>query len=354
MADRLLYVGTWEGLYEARPAGDAYQTRLLGLQSPPGPKELWNHHRGVHPAGKGAVRCPVVVDRDDTRRLYAGTNRAGVFVSEDAGETWREANQGLVYKEVWSLAQHPLTGDLFVGTGPSALFRSTDRAESWIECQQLRFLPTTKNWTFPGPPHVSRIRHIGWHGDDADVVYGSVEEGGVIRSRDRGTTWGQIDERHGIYTDVHTVNPMPDDPRTLVATTGKGAYRSFDAGDSWLFSSDGLGDRRYLAQIAVHPSRPHVLYTAASASDPSNWPKGADSAFFRSDDRGASWRRLGGGVPAYLAAGVRTVAGDPADPDAVFVGMTDGAIWMTEDGGESFRLVVRDLPQVTSIQVAHR
>jgi hypothetical protein len=34
--------------------------------------------------------------------------------------------------------------------------------------------------------------------------------------------------------------------------------------------------------------------------------------------------------------------------------MTDGAIWMTEDGGESFRLVVRDLPQVTSIQVAHR
>jgi hypothetical protein len=115
MADRVL--GTGEGLFEARRAGDGYQARLLGLQSPPGPKDLWNHDRGVHPTGKGAVRCPVVVDRNDPDRLYAANHRAGVFVSEDAGEGWREVNQGLVYKKVWSLAQHPVTGDLFVGTG---------------------------------------------------------------------------------------------------------------------------------------------------------------------------------------------------------------------------------------------
>lgn len=75
-------------------------------------------------------------------------------------------------------------------------------------------------------------------------------------------TWEQIDERHGIYTDVHTVNVMADDPRALVATTGKGAYRSFDAGDSWQLSSDGLGDRRYqICTKAARERRHHTCRT---------------------------------------------------------------------------------------------
>lgn len=354
MADRILYVGTWEGLYEARRNGDTYKTRLLGLESPPGPPELWHNHRGVHPAGRGGIRCPVVVDRDDPDRLYAGTNRAGVFRSDNGGRTWREINEGLVYKEVWSLAQHPATGELYVGTGPSALFKSSNRGDTWVECQHLRSLPTTKNWTFPGPPYVSHIRHVELRADDPAIIYCSIEEGGVIRSRDGGATWHQIDQSNGIHNDVHTVNVMPDNPSFLVATTGQGAYRSLDAGDSWTLAGEGLGHRRYLAHLVVHPSRADVLFTAAAERMPRDWPQGAGSAFFRSDDRGASWRRLSGGAPEDMAAGVRSVAGDPADPDAVFMGMTDGTVWMTEDGGESFRVAVRGLPQVTSLRVTHR
>jgi photosystem II stability/assembly factor-like uncharacterized protein len=349
-----VYLGTWEGLYEAVPDAERYRTRLLGLQSPPAPKEQWNNHRGVHPAGKGAIRCPVVVDRDEPDRLYAATNRAGIFISVDAGRSWRESNQGLVYKEVWSLEQHPKTGELYAGTGPSALFKSTDRGETWIECQQLRFLPTTKNWTFPGPPYVSHVKDIGLCAADATIIYCSIEEGGVIRSRDGGVTWDQIDEGNGIYDDVHTVTVMPDNHEFLVATTGKGVYRSLDAGDSWTLSCEGLGTRRYMSHLVLHPSRPKVAFTAAAAVPPPEWPKGANSAFFRSEDQCLTWERLSGGLPEPIAAAPRCTGGDPEDPDAVFVGMTDGSVWMTEDGGESFRQIVQGLPQITSIQVAYR
>src|SRR5579884_3516950 len=267
-ADRILYLGTWDGLYQAEPNGHGYKTRLLGLESPNTPNARWNDHRGGRSEGYGAIRCPVVVDKDDPRRLYAPTNREGMWLSEDGGETWREINRGLVYKEVWSLAQHPRTGELKVGTGPSAFFASTDRGESWVEAAQLRTLPTTKHWTFPGPPFVSHIKDIGLCADDPSLVFGSIEEGGVVRSRDGGHTWDQIDESNGIYDDVHTVSVMPDDHRTLVATTGKGVYRSEDGGDTWALSSDGLERWTYMSHLLVHPARPRVLFTAAAHLGP--------------------------------------------------------------------------------------
>jgi hypothetical protein len=34
--------------------------------------------------------------------------------------------------------------------------------------------------------------------------------------------------------------------------------------------------------------------------------------------------------------------------------MTDGSIWWSSDGGDSFRRILSDLPEVTSIRVGQR
>ena len=90
-------------------------------------------------------------------------------------------------------------------------------------------------------------------------------------------------------------------------------------------------------------------------SHPPGWrrPEGANAGFFRSEDQGKSWDRLSGGIP-YFKAAPRAVAGDPDDPNAFFVGMTDGTVWMTEDGGESFTQIISGLGQVLSLRPAHR
>jgi hypothetical protein len=45
---------------------------------------------------------------------------------------------------------------------------------------------------------------------------------------------------------------------------------------------------------------------------------------------------------------------DPEDPEAVLFGFSDGTVYMTENGGESFRKIVEGIPHVLSITVRHR
>lgn len=333
--DGVMYLGTADGLYVAEPKGSAYETRLLGLQ------------------GKGMIRCPVVVDIDDQDRLYCSTNQGGVYRSTDGGASWNEINEGITYKETWSLVQHPTTGELYVGTGPTSVFKSVDRGDTWTDCPQLRTMPETKSWTFPGPPYISHVKGLGLCKDDPSLVFGAIEEGWTIRSQDGGQSWQNI--REGIESDVHTVQYMPDNPAVVIATTGKGVYRSMHGGDAFEEANEGL-DRRYMAQLVVHPERPKVLFTAGAAVPPPSWrrPQGADSGFYRSENQGGSWERLTGGLPELLTAAPRATGGDPADPDTFVAGLTDGSVWMTNDGGESFAQVISGLPPITSVLIAHR
>ena len=353
--DRVLYIGTWQGLYSATEKGERYEARLLGLDSPAAPNDPRFDHRRLHPAGKGRLTPPLVIDKNDANRFYAGTTRAGVFISDDAGHTWRESTQGLTSKEVWALVQHPQTGDLYAGVEPTGVFKSFDRGESWLECVALRALPSSKNWTFPRPPHFSHIKDICLASDDPNIVYCAIEEGGAVRSFDGGETWEQMDQEHnGLYDDVHTVNLRLDNHTEVISATGRGVYRSSDRGDHWSRSGEGLEQRIYMSQIRVHPSRPNVMFTSAASGPPPTWPKGTDSGIFRSDDYGKTWHRLVCGLPEIITGGARCTAIDPEDPDAVFYGFSDGTIYMTENGGESFRTIVEGIPHVLSITVSHR
>ena len=139
MGSRTLLFGTPAGLFEAKGNGGAYEARPLGL------------------SGKGPVRA-ILVDKDDPKIIYAGTASRGLYRSDDAGKTWNEKNEGLVYKQIWSLAQHPKTGELWAGTEPANIFRSGDRGDTWSHCEQLQTLQETQFWTFPRPPHIAHTR----------------------------------------------------------------------------------------------------------------------------------------------------------------------------------------------------
>ncbi|OGQ79385.1 MAG: hypothetical protein A3F90_01450 [Deltaproteobacteria bacterium RIFCSPLOWO2_12_FULL_60_19] len=285
--------------------------------------------------------------------MYAATSRAGVFLSDDRGQTWCEINEGITYKEAWSLVQHPTTGELVLGTGPSSVFKSDDGGDSWSDCEQLRTLPETIDWSFPQPPHVSHVKGLALCAQDPNLIFGAVEEGWIVRSKDGGKSWQNI--REGTEFDSHSVAVMPDNPAVVIATSGKWFYKSVDGGDHFTKRDAGL-DRRYMAQVAYHPSRPQVFLTAAAAVPPPFWrrPEGADTGFYRSADQGESWQRLSGGLPEYFKAAPRAVAGDAEEPDTFLFGMTDGGVWLTEDGGDSFCQIVAGIPQVTSLRVAYR
>jgi photosystem II stability/assembly factor-like uncharacterized protein len=298
--------------------------------------------------------------------MYLGTSKNGVLRSLDAGRTWQEANKGLTYKEVWWVDQHPRTGELYAGGGPVSIFKSVDRGDTWTDCDQLRTLPTTKHWTFPMPPHVAHVKFLQVSRDDPNVVWAALEEGWLLRSTDGGKTWQNQNEGNEI--DAHTAYTLPGQAGLVLSTSGTGVYRSEDGGDHFVKSSDGM-EHAYTMHVAFDPKDSNVMYTAAAELPPPFWnrpdrPQGANTGFYRSDDRGKSWKRLRDGLPDPLPNGPRSVAGDPEDRNVVFVGMTHGGVWATEDGGGHWQKTIDlagalpagnpMLAAVTSIRVAYR
>jgi photosystem II stability/assembly factor-like uncharacterized protein len=333
--NRTLYLGTADGLYQANPDGEGYRLTCIGFK------------------GQGSFRSPVLFDKDDPKTIYAGTTRSGMHRSRDAGRSWEEIDNGLTYKDIWSIVQHPKTGTLIVGTSPADAFMSTDRGDSWTECEQLQRLPTTRGWHGPVPPHISRLKGIGLHPDDPNLVYGAIEEGWAIRSLDGGKHWEQIDD--GVDHDGHSIAVMPRDPRVVVASTGKGLFRSEDAGTHWSAANDGLTGRHYTpAPLAMHLARPEVLVTAVTAHGPGSWnkPEGGDTAFIRSEDQGKTWQMSQQGLPPACPTVPRALAVDIDDPNRFFTGMIDGSVWTSADGGESWTQMIGGLPAVMGITVS--
>jgi photosystem II stability/assembly factor-like uncharacterized protein len=72
----------------------------------------WEHLFGR--SGRTRVSTVVV---DGKARLIAGTTRAGIFVSEDGGDTWTAANLGLPTRRIRILAV-AADGDVYVAAGP--------------------------------------------------------------------------------------------------------------------------------------------------------------------------------------------------------------------------------------------
>jgi photosystem II stability/assembly factor-like uncharacterized protein len=319
--DRTLYLGTDHALYRARPDDDG----------------RWRAE-GVALAGLGGIRG-LVIDPDDPRRWWACTADSGVMVTRDEGITWREANAGIAAGVAgWCLARHPRTNELWYGAGPASMFRSGDGAETWQPVAGIDALLDQPDLGLHEPGHVRQIA-FGARG----MVLVAVEEGWLLSSADGGATWSSV--RDGLDRDCHGVVFVPGERDETIVTTGNGIYRSEDGGASFAPSADGLRHRA-TTQVVLHPDHPDVLFTAAAEcepGEPAERPGGAGGACYRSDDGGRSWWRLTGGLPEVMREAPTCVAGDAGAPRSFYVGTTDGSVWLSEDGGESFRIAVEGI-----------
>lgn len=281
-------------------------------------------------------------------RAYAGVfavTREGALWKRTKPDGWRLVNERPVQEDIWAFAADPrVPGRLYLGVSPALLYISDDDGKSWVACDAIRRIPGYEHWTFPPPPHIAHVRSIAPDPRVAGAVYIGVEEGGVYRSDDGGKTWESLNE--GLYWDVHTVVPDPEGVR-LYATTGNGFHRSDDGGRHWRHLMTGL-DRSYTVPCAVSPKRSGLLYTAAAATPPPGWGRGANAALYRSEDGGEHWSRLERGLPPRFDVMVRQIVVDEAGNVYAASGST---LFISGDEGETWHQVVADLPPGQALAV---
>ena len=229
--------------------------------------------------------------------MLAGTPD-GIWRSGDLGETWTEANQGLAIRHVRWLAHHPsVTGLAFAGTEPAGIFVTQDGGASWRGCPEVERLRDQHAWFLPYSPGAGCVRSFAFHGSR---IYAAVEVGGVLRSDDLGATWRLVEGSTGnpdfnapvprtfLHPDVHEVAVLSASEDVVFAATMQGLYRSLDGGKKWLH----LYADCYIRSLWIDPADyQHLIIGPADAV-------AINGQIEESHDAGWSWHTLSVGLPA--------------------------------------------------------
>ncbi len=289
-----------------------------------------------------------------------------VWRSTDLGRSWTHSSQGLTYGDegpgiatVWSvLAAH---GAVYAGTDPAGLFRSDDGGVTWQHVTGLREHPSRPSWQ-PGAgglclhsivPHPTDRRRM-WVGISAVGTFATADGGRTWETRNRGVRAEFLPERYPeLGQCVHRLGRAPGEADLLYQQNHCGVYRSGDGGRAWAEVSDGLPSDFGFA-MAVHPREPRTVYVIPLNGDGRFMPDAA-AAVWRTRDGGDTWARLDHGLPqrnAYLGVLRQAMAIDPLDPAGVYFGTTTGQLFASADEGEHWMLVAEYLPPVRSVGAA--
>ena len=309
--------------------------------------------------------------------VYAGTIGWGVWKSEDLGETWRFAFEGMsVEIRVWSLSSHPDQSDvvwagtdigllrqnsdgraehvpspadgkqiwaltqspndpdtIFLGTNPGAIYVTEDRGLHW------RSLPIQLVDECPiGKPRITRIRFDPF---DEDTIWASAEIDAVHVSRDRGESWHRSEEGFK-FPDIHDVAiGEVDGKRKLLAATALGLYYSNNDGLSWEWQEL---DSPWQYTRGIKP-RADLNGTVFLCNG--NGPPGSKGRLLKSYDWGATWEDTN--LPGPPNSTPWTVATDSHDSSLLFCCTNLGQMYRSVDGGEAWVKLPRELGEIRTM-----
>jgi photosystem II stability/assembly factor-like uncharacterized protein len=326
-----ILVGTREGVVTIARTGSASEWKVA--------------HRAITEKHISAI-----IKEPESGLVFAGAFHGAIHVSKDDGKTWEARANGMTEHNVYSLAAKRIDGRVrvFAGTEPAHLFATDDLGLSWKEIPSLRSVPSVPKWSFPAPPHIGHVKHINFDPENSTTIYASVEVGGLLRSTDGGDSW---EEFPSLYEDVHRVMIHSSNPKFLYGVTGRGLYVSPNAGttwEQWTRREDGIGG--YPDGFVFRPSDPKLILMTAAHDAPGTWRTThfAGARISRSKDGGRSWEILRNGLPDRLQASIEAFCLEEAgESTAVFAATTSGDVFCSNDLGDSWKKIISGLPPIS-------
>ncbi len=192
--------------------------------------------------------------------------------------------------------------------------------------------------------------------------YVGFASGNLWKTTNNGMTFSPIFDKYGAYS-IGALAIDKQNPNVIWAGTGEnnhqralaygdGIYKSVDGGESW--KNMGLKNSRQIGMIAIHPQKENTIFVAAEGSV---WGPGGDRGLYKTSDGGKTWKKV---LTISENTGVNNVIIDPVHPDIMYAtseqrrrhvfskigGGPESAVYKSEDGGETWRKIMKGLPKV--------
>jgi photosystem II stability/assembly factor-like uncharacterized protein len=321
----------------------------------------------VHTGGpSGGLGYDIRMDMRNPDVMYVTDALAGAFKSTDGGTTWFAINNGIIARigpsadgiPVFSLTVDLNNPDtLWAGTQfGGGVYRSDDGGQSW---QSMSNGISERSLTVRGfavEPGNSDVVYLGgevsswdWNNELMNGINFDMTKGVVYKTTDRGQNWQRIwyGDNLSRYIWIH-----PQDHDLVYVSTGifdreaansdpnakdpggVGILRSRDGGVTWesLGVNNGIrANELHFSSLSMNPQNPDMLI-AAAGNDAYVWAIGPEiGAIYLTEDGGDSWQRV---LPLTNASCVEICE---SDPNIVYAASVN-ALYRSDDGGNSWQL----------------
>ena len=289
-----------------------------------------NNHTGrmtsIAVAGSGA-----------TRAIYAGSATGGLWKSSNNGNTWRPIFERQATASIGDVAVAPSNpAVVYVGTGEDNILRASITGTG-----VYKSINGGLTWTHMGLTDTGTIGRVLVHPTNPNIVYVAAsghewttnEMRGVFKTTDGGKTWTKSFYRSPQTGAVDLVMD-PKDPNTLYAAMWQrtrrkwsdprvepnysegGIWKTTDGGATWNPINNGLPEPKFRGRIGLDIARSNtnVVYAVIDSYDTGRPARaGENDAYgrplpensniirgmeiYRSDDKGATWKKTSGLTP---------------------------------------------------------
>ncbi|MEN8247625.1 MAG: hypothetical protein ABFS32_01730 [Bacteroidota bacterium] len=240
-------------------------------------------------------------------------------------------------------------GTFYMGATGGGIWKTTDYGVSWKNISD-GFLATPSIGDLQVASKDPNTIYVGTGSDGlrSNVITGK----GMYKSTDAGKTWDHIGLENVGQIGAVEIHPKNNDT-IFVAAIGqafqpnkeRGVYRSYDGGESWknvLFLADTIG----AIDLEFAPDNPNIIYAAMWRAERKPWTiiSGGHQAggVYKSTDGGNNWTKLSKGLPQGLIGKI-DLAVSAADPNVLYALVEapgkEGGLYRSADRGESFKQV---------------
>src|SRR6201985_1204642 len=195
------------------------------------------------------------------------------------------------------------------------------------------------------------------------ILAGTRKGAFVLTSDGKRKDW-KISGPHFTGWEIYHLKGSPVDPNRIYASQssswfGQQVQRSDDGGETWnpvsaQFTYDGVPGTHQWYDGTPHPWEfKRVWHLEPSLTDPDTVYAGAeDAAIFQTTDGGKSWQELPGlrghgsgphWQPGAGGLGLHTILLDPSDDSRMFIAISAAGVFRTDNGGQTWRPINRGL-----------